>query len=214
MGHLPPTRQEHPLPAIIIHATHLTSLILLVFTGFYIYSPFFSGFMGYARMIHYTFMWIFVFTTIVRLYWSFFGGGSAPPGSRHKRRDFHWFSPFQHEGEGTFRDTMKYYLFLRKTYPSVYKFNPLQKGTYLFWAFILTPLMLLTGLCLWPPTESFFEPFTYWLGGLGAMQTYHYLLMWVFIVTVSIHLYLVIAEVAREFPLMFAWKEGKGAPPK
>ena len=211
---IPPTREEHPLPAIIMHAVHLLSLAVLIFTGFYIYSPFFSGFMGYAREFHFIAMWVFVFTTVVRIYWSFFGAGSAPPGSRSKHRDFHWFSPLGHEGEGTARDTIKYYLFLKKTYPSVYKFNPLQKTTYLFWGFVLTPLMLLTGLCLWTPTQSFFEPFTYWAGGLGAMRTYHYLLMWLFIITPAMHIYLVVAEVARELPLMFAWREGKNAPPK
>src|SRR5665811_112421 len=190
MGHLPPTREEHPLPAVIMHAVHAISLILLVFTGFYIHSPFFGGFMGYAESIHQVAMWTFVFTTVIRIYWAFFGAGSAPPGRRNKMRDFHWFSPIKHKGEGNFRDTLKYYLFLRKTYPSIYKFNPLQKGTYLFWVFCLIPLTLLTGLCLWAPTRSFFEPFTYWAGGLAAMKSYHYLLMWVFIVTAGTHLYL------------------------
>src|SRR5665811_1824902 len=157
MGHLPPTREEHPLPAVIMHAVHAISLILLVFTGFYIHSPFFGGFMGYAESIHQVAMWTFVFTTVIRIYWAFFGAGSAPPGRRNKMRDFHWFSPIKHKGEGNFRDTLKYYLFLRKTYPSIYKFNPLQKGTYLFWVFCLIPLTLLTGLCLWAPTRSFEE---------------------------------------------------------
>jgi len=212
--HIPPTREEHPLPAIVMHAIHMTSLLLLIFTRFYIRSPFFSGFMGYARLIHQVAMWTFVFTTITRIYWSFFGAGSAPPGGRVKERDSHWFRPFRHEGEGSSLDTIKYYLFIRKTYPAVYKFNPLQKSVYLFWAFILIPLTLLTGLCIWTPTQSFFETFTYWAGGLAAMRSYHYLLMWAFIITASVHLYLVVAEVARELPLMFAWKEGKNAPPK
>ena len=212
-GRIPPTREEHPRPAIFMHGIHLLSLALLIFTGFYIHSPFFSGFMGYARTIHNIAWMVFVLTIITRIYWAFFGGGSAPPGSRVKRRDFHWFSPLRHEGEGTFRDTIKYYLFIKKHYPTVYKFNPLQKSTYLFWAFILMPLTLLTGLCLWSPTQSFFEPFTYWAGGLAAMRTYHYWLMWLFIITPAIHIYLVVAEVARELPLMFAGREGKNAPP-
>ncbi|MFA6001274.1 MAG: cytochrome b/b6 domain-containing protein [Thermoleophilia bacterium] len=211
---IPPTREEHPRPAIIMHAVHMVSLVLLIFTGFYIHGPFFSGFMGYARSIHQVTMWTFLFTTIIRIYWSFFGAGSAPPGGRVKRRDFHWFSPLRHEGEGSARDTIKYYLFMRKTYPSVYKFNPLQKSMYLLWAFVFIPLITLTGLCLWTPTQSFFESFTYSVGGLGAMRSYHYLLMWIFICTAAIHMYLVIAEVARELPLMFAWREGKNAPPK
>ncbi len=215
MAHrIPPTREEHPLPAVIMHAVHLVSLILLIFTGFYIRSPFFDGFMGYAITIHQITMWTFVLTTITRVYWAFFGAGSAPPGGRVRVRDYRWFRPFRQKGEATAGETLKYYLFMRKTYPSVYKFNPLQKTMYLVWAFILIPLTLLTGLCLWAPTKSFFEPFTYALGGLSAMRSYHYLLMWIFICTAAIHLYLVIAEVARELPLMFAWREGKEAPPK
>ncbi|MHB0866344.1 MAG: cytochrome b/b6 domain-containing protein [Thermoleophilia bacterium] len=215
MAHkIPPTREEYPLPAIIMHAIHLISLLLLILTGFYIYSPFFGGFMGYARIIHQIAMWTFVLTTVTRIYWSFFGAGSAPEGSRVKRRDFHWFRPIKHGGEGTALDTLKYYMFLRKTYPTGLKLNPLQRWYYLSWAFVLIPVMLLTGLCLWSPTRAFFEPFTYWAGGLEAMRTYHYLLMWVFIVTVTLHIYLVIvSEASRKLLLMFAWREGKDAPP-
>jgi Ni/Fe-hydrogenase 1 B-type cytochrome subunit len=212
-GRIPPTRQEHPLPAIIMHGIHLLSLLILIFTGFYIHNPFFSGGMGYMRSLHQFFMWVFVFTTITRIYWSFFGAGSAPPGGRVRMPDHKWFSPFRRKGEAKFSQTLKYYLFLRKTYPSVYKFNPLQKSTYLLWAFVLTPLTLLSGLALWGPTQSFFEPMTYWLGGLAAMRAYHYLLMWAFIITAAIHMYLVVAEVSRELPMMFAWREPKNGAP-
>ena len=197
-----------------MHAIHLVSMLSLIFTGFYIRSPFFSGGMGTMRTIHQIAMWTFVLTVVTRIYWSFFGAGSAPPGGRVKGPDYKWFSPFRRVGEATFRETIKYYLFLRKTYPSVYKFNPLQKYTYLIWAFILTPLALLTGLALWTPTQSFFEPMTYALGGLGAMRGYHYLVMWAFIIMVGIHFYLTVAEVLREWRMMFAWREPEvGAPP-
>jgi Ni/Fe-hydrogenase 1 B-type cytochrome subunit len=208
-GRIPPTREEHPLPAIIMHGIHLVSLAVLIFTGFYIRSPFFSGAMGIMRTLHQIFMWIFVFTTVTRIYWSFMGAGSAPPGSRTKQPDRTWFNPFRRRGEAKFTETIKYYLFIRKYYPSTYKFNPLQKSTYLLWAFILIPLQLLTGLCIWVPTRAFFEPFTYMLGGLAAMQAYHYVIMWAFIITAGIHMYLVMAEVARELPMMFAWREPK-----
>lgn len=211
---IPPTREEHPLPAVIMHGIHLVSLVLLIFSGFYLHSPFFGGGMRFAAVIHNITMWTFVLTTVTRIYWSFFGAGSAPPGGRVKGPDYKWFSPWRRAGEATFKETIKYYLFLRRTYPSVYKFNPLQKATYIVWAFILTPLVTLTGLALWAPTRSFFEPMTYALGGLAAMRSYHYLIMWAFIITVGVHLYLVFAEVAREFRMMILWREPRaGAPP-
>lgn len=210
---IPPTREEHPLPAVIMHAIHLLSLALLIISGFYIHSPFFGGGMGIMQTIHQITMWTFLFTTITRIYWSFFGAGSAPPGGRIRHPDYKWFSPFRKKGEATFKETIKYYLFMRKTYPSVYKFNPLQKTTYLIWAFVLVPLVTVTGLAIWEPTLSFFEPMTYALGGLAAMRGYHYLIMWIFIITVGIHLYLVSAEVAREYRMMFLWRETEAAPP-
>ncbi|MHB0915769.1 MAG: cytochrome b/b6 domain-containing protein [Thermoleophilia bacterium] len=208
----PPTREEHPLPAIIMHGLHLLSMLVLIATGFYIARPYYGGGMQLNITLHSIFMFIFIYTVIVRIYWAFFGAGSAPVGQRTRMRDYKWFW----YNKGTlkeFKETMKYYLFLRKTYPSQMKFNPLQKTTYLSWI-VLTTLMALSGLCLWAPTRGFFQPLTSALGGLAAMRTIHYFLMWLFIVTVSIHAYLVIAEVARELKLMFAWKEGKGAPPR
>lgn len=207
MGHGNPTREEHPLPAVVMHIVHLVSLILLIFTGFYIRSPFFSGFMGYARSIHQVAMWTFVFTTVIRIYWAFFGAGSAAAGGHVRIRDYHWFSPIRRKGDATAWQTIRYYLFLRKTHPSVMKYNPLQRWIYLLWAFVLIPLTLLSGLCLWTPTQSFFESFTYSLGGLTAMRSYHYLLMWLFIITGGIHLYLVSAEHVKGLPLMLTWYE-------
>lgn len=208
----PPTREEHPLPAIIMHGLHLLSMLVLIATGFYIARPYYGGGMQLNITLHSIFMFIFIYTVIVRIYWAFFGAGSAPVGQRTRMRDYKWF--WYNKGMlKEFRETVKYYLFLRKTYPSQMKFNPLQKTTYLSWI-VLTFLMALSGFCLWAPTRSFFQPLTSALGGLSGIRTIHYFLMWIFIVTVAIHAYLVVAEVSRELKLMFAWKEGKGAPPR
>ncbi|MCL6093457.1 MAG: cytochrome b/b6 domain-containing protein [Actinomycetota bacterium] len=202
---VPPTRQEHPLPAVIMHAVHLVSLLVLIATGLYIWEPYYGGAMSVNRMLHFTFMWVFILTTIVRIYWSFFGGGTAAVGQRVKYRDFHWF--WFHKGSGrALVDTIKYYLFLRKDYPQQMKFNPLQKLTYLFWI-LLIALAALTGLAIWEPAQAFFQPFTDFFGGLVVMRTIHYLITWVFICTVAVHVYLVFAEVIWEVPLMFAWRE-------
>ena len=188
-----------------MHAAHLVSLLVLIATGLYIWKPYYSGGMNINRMLHFTFMWVFILTTITRIYWSFFGSGTAGVGQRRKYRDFHWF--WFHKGSGRYAlETIKYYLFLRKDYPQQMKFNPLQKATYLFWI-LLIALVSLSGLAIWEPTQLLFQPVSYFFGGLAAMRTIHYLTMWVFIVSVAVHVYLVLSEVAWEVPLMFLWKE-------
>ena len=63
-------------------------------------------------------MWTFVFTTVIRIYWSFFGAGSAPRAAAYKMARFPLVQPASDtKGEAKFRETIKYYLFLRKTYP-------------------------------------------------------------------------------------------------
>ena len=200
-----PTRQEHPLPAVIMHAVHLVSLLVLIATGFYIWKPYYGGGMNVNRMLHFTFMWVFVLTVVVRIYWAFFGGGSAAAGQRVKYRDFHWF--WFHRGSGREAlETVKYYLFLRREHPPLMKFNPLQKLTYLFWI-LLIALSTLTGVATWEPTRASFSSFTDYFGGLETMRTIHYWICWVFIATVMLHVYLVLAEVIRELPMMFGWRE-------
>ena len=44
------------------------------------------------------------------------------------------------------------------------------------------------------------------------MREIHYLIMWVFIATVAVHIYLSLAEVPWQFPLMFWGAESGGEP--
>lgn len=201
------TREEHPLPAVIMHWAHLIALAVLIFTGFYIYSPFFAGFMATARSLHFVFMFVFIYVAIIRVYWAFVGR-SAAPGERRTIRDIRFFLP-QPENRGKLIETIKYYLFLRQTHPRTAKYNPLQKGTYIFWL-VLVILQAITGFAIWTPTMEFFQPLTYVFGGLMMMRIIHYLIMWLFIVTVALHIYLTLVEALPELPLMFWWRESRG----
>lgn len=197
-------REEHPLPAVLMHWTHLISMFVLIFTGFYIHKPFFPASMGLMRGLHFFFMFLLIFVAIIRVYWAFFGQGSASHGSRTKIRDYRHFG-VQDENRGTLIPTIQYYLFLRKRPPAGGKFNGLQKGTYVAWL-LLIALQAITGFAIWTPTQGFFRPMTFALGGMMAMRAYHYVLMWLFIITVAIHIYLsaVHLDQAR---LMFLWQE-------
>lgn len=193
-----------------MHWVHLVSLLVLVWTGFFIRKPFYNGSMVLNQMLHYLFMWVFVLTAVVRVYWAFFGGGSAAPGSTRKIKDYRWFW-MEKANKGTTLELFRYYLFLRPTHPRVSKYNAAQKVSFFFWL-LLMALVTLTGLCLWAPTQSTFLSLTYLLGGLAAVRSIHYLIMWLFISTVMVHIYLVFVEVLPEVPLMLWWKTVSGSP--
>jgi Ni/Fe-hydrogenase 1 B-type cytochrome subunit len=195
------TREEHPLPAIVMHWLHLLSIAVLIYTGFYIHQPFGPGTMDLMRSLHFVFMFVVIFVAIVRVYWAFLGGGSAKPGSRVKVRDSKHFGRSA-ENKGQAFETVKYYLFIRKTHPRTAKYNTLQKGTYIFWL-LLIAAQAISGFAIWTPTAAFFEPLTYLLGGPIEMRMVHYLIMWLFIITTAIHVYLSVAEAWRQLPLMF-----------
>lgn len=194
------TREEHPRPAILMHWVHLVALAVLIWTGFFIRRPFYAGSMQLNRSLHLIFMWVLIFTAVVRVYYAFVGF-SAAPGMRRRIRDYRHFGR-QEENRGKFFEQIKYYLFLRRTSPRHGKYNTLQKGTYVFWL-LLIAIQAITGLAIWTTTQRAFAPLTYALGGPAAIRTYHYWIMWIFIVTVAVHIYLSAVEAWRELPLMF-----------
>jgi len=199
------TREEHPLPAVVMHGVHLVSMFLLIFSGFYIHYPFFPGAMGVMRTTHFVAMSVFIITAVLRVYWAFAGRGSADPGSRRLVPDWKHFAP-EAANRGELLETLKYYLFLRPGHPRSAKYNTLQKGTYVLWL-LLIALQAITGFAMWQPTAGAFVPLTYALGGVTQVRVDHYLIMWLFIVTLMIHIYLAVAEGMIQLPLMFAWRE-------
>ena len=196
------TRLEHPWPAVLMHWAHLLSFFVLIATGLQIHAHTnWFGSLGAVRQVHFIVMYIFVLTSIVRIYWAFFGQGSAPIGGLVKRRDSKFFglkgADFKSLGQW-----IKYYLFMRKTRPHTEKYNPLQKLTYV----VLFPLgiliMALTGFAMFAPSAGAMMWFTNLLGNLNAVRMWHYLTMWVLIVFFMIHLYLVLVEDPAEASVM------------
>ena len=196
------TRLEHPWPAVVMHWAHLLSFFVLIATGLAIHAhSSVFGPIGVVRQVHFVVMYIFILTTVVRIYWAFFGPGSAAIGGLVRRRDWKHFGltgqDFKSLGQW-----IGYYLFLRKTRPYCTKYNPLQKLTYV----VLFPLgilfMALTGFAMFTPTAGAMLWFTGFMGGLNAVRLAHYLAMWVLIVFFMIHLYLVVVEDPAEASIM------------
>ncbi len=198
---------NHPPVAVALHWAHLCTMAVLLISGWYINSPFFKGGMGIMRYLHFIGMYLIILVLVARIYWAFFGESG----------DFRDFSLYQRENRGKLIPTISYYLFIRPNQPETGKYNPLQKMTYILWP-ILIILQALTGFALY--TGNIFGlSFLYapdimgWLvdlcGGLANVRVIHYLIMWIFIATVGVHIYLTLVEDIEEFGPMFLGKEAK-----
>jgi Ni/Fe-hydrogenase b-type cytochrome subunit len=188
------TRMEHPWPAVIMHWLHLLSFFVLIGTGLAIHahSDVF-GPIGMDRQVHFVVMYVFVLTTITRIYWAFFGAGSARLGGLSRERDWRHFGMSGTDWK-LIPSWIAYYTFIRKTKPPVIKYGALQKITYM----VLFPLgilvMALSGFAMFLPTASATAWFTNVFGGLNGVRLMHYWTMWILIVFFMIHLYLVLVE--------------------
>jgi len=202
------TREEHPLPAVLMHWAHALAMIVLIVTGFELYNPYFIAPLGLMRLIHMVAAFVLVITTVVRIYWMFLGKGSAGGGSTRLVPDWRHFGP-ERANKGRALETLKYYLFLRETHPRSAKYNTLQKATYLLWL-VLIVAATVTGAALWGPTGAVLTPRVLALGGLIWVRSIHYLIMWLFIVTLMLHIYLSIAEASAQLSIMFLWQPTEG----
>jgi len=188
------TRLEHPWPAVLMHWAHLLSFFVLIATGLAIHAHSdVIGPTGAIRQVHFVVMYVFVLTTVVRIYWAFFGAGSARLGGLTRERDWRHFGIGMADVKST-PAWIAYYTFFRKTKPPVVKYGSLQKLTYM----LLFPLgilvMALSGFAMFAPTAAGMEWFSNMFGGLDGVRLMHYWTMWILIMFFMIHFYLVIVE--------------------
>jgi Ni/Fe-hydrogenase b-type cytochrome subunit len=84
-----------------------------------------------------------------------------------------------------------YYFRLRKDPPPYGKYNPLQKAAYTFVLFVLSPLVVLTGLALSPGIDAIANPLLWLFGGRQFARTWHFLAMFLFVGFFFTHMVLV-----------------------
>ncbi|MDF1535077.1 MAG: cytochrome b/b6 domain-containing protein [bacterium] len=185
---------DHPIPARIMHHTHLVSMIVLASTGFFIHKPNFSlaGIdMNMARFLHFVFGFVILLNSVTRVYWAIFG---TP-------RDIKYFMP-EKKNRGKLFPYMAYYYFLRKTKPATSKYNGWQKSTYVIWT-IAVWFMALTGFAMLWKTDPFWASVVAAFGGLSMIHAIHYLVMWFFMFTILFHVYLSVFEDFKSVLQMF-----------
>jgi Ni/Fe-hydrogenase 1 B-type cytochrome subunit len=189
-------------PVRLWHWLTVISIIVLSVTGFYIGRPFVPAmqgeavdtfFMGWMRFAHFASGYIMAVLFAGRIYWAFVGNKYAkelvmpPLFSAEVWKDV-WLR-------------VRYYLFLVRDVPSHPGPNGLEVVSMFFFFTLPAIFLILTGFALYAEgagqaswSAAAFGWVRYLFGDSQALHTYHRLAMWVLIVFVIIHVYLVIRQ--------------------
>jgi len=147
--------------------------------------------MNLIRNLHFIFMYLLIINGVIRFYFSFFG----------KNKDYDQILLNKQDVKNIWPQT-KYYLFIGK-HPETGKYNPLQKIAYIALP-IMSVFQAFTGAILYWPVK--FAGLADYFGGLASVRGIHYIVMWLFIVVVAIHVYLVFTAAYEQFLFMFFGK--------
>ena len=134
-----------------------------------------------ARYWHFFFAWLFVLNGIAYVLYSMV--------SRHLQRDL---LPTQSEVRGIGRSIIDHILFKHPQGEDAKRYNVLQKLAYLVVIFVLLPGIIIAGWAMSPWLNSILPGWVDWLGGRQSARTLHFLLAWMLVAFVGIHVFEVI----------------------
>jgi Ni/Fe-hydrogenase 1 B-type cytochrome subunit len=184
---------RHPLSFRILHEIIMVSILLLIVTGFYIHRPFVGGggfLMVMTRGVHFFFAAILIIATVARIVSMFVG----------RDRDWRSFIPTGADFKLLPR-TINYYAYISKEPELKKKYNPLQMISYCL-AFILIVFQIVSGLALKYP-DGAFSWFNYgWFNNEIQVRMAHFVVTWLFVMFLMIHVYLSIREKFSEIKEM------------
>jgi len=199
------------LPVRIFHWLNAFAVTFLVITGFLIADPpaLMSAkeasevfWFGNIRLLHFIFAYIMVACMVLRIYWAFAGNRFANWRTLIPS-DKGWFVRLWH--------VVKYDILLQNEKEYNFKnisigHNELAGFSYLI-MFVLALIMIGTGFAMYAPTSTWFLPKMFgWVESLfdgdeQKIRMIHHFTMWIFIVFIVIHIYLV---------FFHDWLEGRG----
>jgi Ni/Fe-hydrogenase 1 B-type cytochrome subunit len=161
------------------------SILLLIITGFYIHRPFIGGAgvgMSIARGVHTFFAVVLIVTAVARIIAMFVG----------RDRDWSSFIPGGSDIK-LFPKILGYYAYMSKEPELKKKYNPMQMCSYCL-AFILVIFQILSGLALKYP-DGFMSWWNYgWFNNEVEVRIAHFVVTWLFVIFLMIHVYLTIRE--------------------
>lgn len=198
------TTARHPLHFRILHETIMVSIIVLILTGYYIHRPFIDGggfLMSLTQGVHFFFAAVLIIAAVIRVIAMFVG----------KDRDWRSFIPTWSDFKLLPR-MINYYAYISKEPALTKKYNPLQMLSYCL-AFVLVVFQIISGFAL-----KYVSAFGWWNYGLFnnefQVRIAHFVVTWLFIIFLMIHVYLTIREKfseIREMHLLAGEEEAEEA---
>ncbi|MCB0688410.1 MAG: Ni/Fe-hydrogenase, b-type cytochrome subunit [Saprospiraceae bacterium] len=184
------------MPVRIFHWINALCILVLGVTGYLISNPpvFLSNaeasnsfWFGTNRFIHFTTAYIFLSMLIMRLYWAFVG---------NKYASWRNFIPINKKFIQKIGGVLKHDILLLKTEEDVSIGHNALAGFSYFMFFLLTLIMIVTGFGLYADSSTWFLPKLFaWVpalfGGDYLVREIHHVTMWILVVFILIHLYLV-----------------------
>lgn len=181
------------VPVRVTHWINLVSLLVLAFTGVYIYSPFIVAgsseeyIMGWFRFVHFVTAYIFVINWIVRLYWSLVGNIYS---------NWKSFFPFTAEKTVNLFQQMSFYALIGKKPPTTLGHNPLA-GIVYFIMLLLCSISVITGFALYSLSNpgGIMNSIFGWVFSLFSIpitRLIHHSIMWLLLYFTIVHVYIVL----------------------
>lgn len=191
--------KRHPLAYRILHELIMVSILILIVTGFYIHRPFVGGagfLMSLTRGVHFFFAIVLIIAVVTRIVVMFVG----------KDRDWRSFIPTGADFKLLPR-VINYYAYAGKEVELKKKYNPLQMLSYCL-AFVLIIFQIISGLALkYPDTFGWFN-YGFLNNEIEARMA-HFVVTWLFIMFLMIHVYLTIREKFAEIKEMHLLSESE-----
>ena len=193
---------RHPLLFRILHEITMVSILLLIITGFYIHRPFVDGggfLMSVSRGVHFFVAAILIVSVVIRIIAMFVG----------PKRDWRSFIPMGSDFK-LFPRTLGYYTYIGKEPDIKKKYNPIQMITYSI-MFLLIIFQIISGFALKYP-DGAMSWFNYGLFNNEIQaRLAHYIINWVFVLFLMIHVYLGIRETYPEIKEMHLFSKEEEA---
>lgn len=139
--------------------------------------------LAYARQWHFFFAWLFVINGTAYLLYSMF--------SRHLGRDL---LPDRNDWHGIGPSIRNHLLLKHPRGEAATRYNVLQKLAYLAVIIVLLPMIALMGMAMSPMLDSLLTGWVGWFGGRQAARSIHFIIAWLLVVFVVIHVFEVIVS--------------------
>ena len=177
---------RHPLLYRVLHEARMTTIIILIITGFYIHSPFIAdggGFlMSLMRGLHFFAAAVLIVVVLLRI----IGTLSGP------YRDWPSFIPSRADIK-LMPKVFAYYLHFGPVPAKTGKYNAIQMVTYVL-LLLLVIFQIITGFVLQYP-EGGLSWITYGIfDSEVGVRLAHYIFTWLFLIFILFHTYLAIRE--------------------